>query len=267
MDFMFWLRTKWLDDQLGGVQIGGKKLSDVVDRGLFNAITGADIASRTSLNNLFIREGKEQRDFHSEVAEYALARMGPAPNAIVSMGEGLMALASGDIKKGMQKMSPAGIRNFVTVYNQWQEGAKDNKGTQILTRDAFTAGNLIFQAVGFRSDLLANTQYVNFKVIGLEQRILNDRNNILNKLDREFRDKDFKAFNKTLSTEVNKFNRDFPSYALDSEDITDSITSKQERRATSQRGVSLTEKNVGLFTPVIAPSRKAVIAREKEARQ
>ena len=42
------------------------------------------------------------------------------------------------------------------------------------------------QAVGFRSDLLANTQYVTFEVIGLEQKILNERTQILNQLDREF---------------------------------------------------------------------------------
>lgn len=267
MSFELWWRTKWLDEMLGGTEIGGVKLSSLVERGLLNAVTGADFSSRTSLNNMWFRESKETKDIREEAAALALEKAGPAANAILSIAEGISAGISGDYKKMAQKMSPAGFRNFVNTYYLYKEGAKDNKGTQILSRDAFTTGELLFQAVGFRPDLLANTQYINFKVIGIEQKINNERTKLLDKLDLHFRNRDFAKFNSLMKEDVAKFNRQYPSYALEADDVVDSVTSKQERRASSQRGVNLTEKNVGLLAPALAPSRKAALEKEKAGRQ
>ncbi len=267
MSFELWFRTVWLPEMLGGTKIGGVKLSDLVERGPINAITGADISSRVSLNNLWFRESKETKDVRESAAALALEKAGPAANAILSMAEGMSAFMGGDYKTGVQKMSPAGFRNFANAYYLWKEGAKDNKGTQILSRDAFTTGELLFQAVGFRPDLLANTQYINFKVIGLEQQINNERNKILGKLDLHFRNKDFGEFNKVLKEDVGKFNRQYPSFALEGDDIAESLEGKLERRVTSQRGVNLTEKNIGLFAPAIKESRKTAREKEKAGRQ
>ena len=267
LSFELWWRTKWLPEMLGGTQIGGVKLSAIVERGVANAITGADISSRVSLNNLWFREAKETQSLREEVANFVLDKTGPAPNAILSIAEGLSAFIDGDVKRGVQKMSPAGFRNFVNWYYLYKEGAKDNKGAQILSRDAFTAGELLFQAVGFRSDLLANTQYINFKVIGIEQKINNERNKILDELDLHFRNKNFTEFSKTIKEDVAKFNRKYPTYALEADDITESIESKLERRVTSQRGVNVTEKNVGLFAPALKESRKAICEKEKAGRE
>ena len=211
---------------------------------------------------MWLREKKEAKDLHSAAAEYALGAAGPAPNALLSIAEGISAAMEGDYKKFLQKTSPAGFRNFVNSYTFFKEGAKDNKGAQILSRDAFTTGELLFQAVGFRQDLLANTQYINFKVIGIEQRINNERTKITERLDRTFREKDFKEFNKTLKKDVAEFNRKYPSYALTEDNIYESITSKAERRAESQRGVTITEKNAPWAIAAIQESRKA--ARQKE---
>ena len=262
LSFELWFRTRFMPEMLGETQIAGYKVSDLLERGVLNAITGADFSSRVSLNNMWLREKKEAKDLHSAAAEYALGAAGPAPNALLSIAEGISAAMEGDYKKFLQKTSPAGFRNFVNSYTFFKEGAKDNKGAQILSRDAFTTGELLFQAVGFRQDLLANTQYINFKVIGIEQRINNERTKITERLDRTFREKDFKEFNKTLKKDVAEFNRKYPSYALTEDNIYESITSKAERRAESQRGVTITEKNAPWAIAAIQESRKA--ARQKE---
>lgn len=266
MSFELWWRTKWLDEMLGEVQIGGKKLSDIVERGAVNAITGADISSRVSLNNLWFRETKEEKDIKSEAANLALSAAGPAVNAIVSVAEGFSAGMSGDYKKMVQKMAPAGFRNFASTYNLWQEGAKDNKGTQILSRDAFTTGELLFQAVGFRPDLLANTQYINFKVIGLEQKILRERSKLLEQLDRSYREGDGDAYAKYMR-ELTKFNTQYPTYKVSMAALQKSLMGKAERRGTSYRGIDLTEKNIPVFADVMRPSRLAAQEREAKAQK
>jgi hypothetical protein len=266
LSFELWFRTVWLDEQLGGTRIGGKKLSEIVERGLANAVTGLDISGRTSLNNMWLRDTKESKNVREGAMALALEKAGPSANMILSWLEAYEAFRQGDFDKGVNRALPAGFRNFKTSYDLFKEGAKDNKGVQILSRDAFSTGELIFQAVGFRSDLLANTQYVTFKVIGLEQKILNERTQILNQLDREFREKDFKGFNESLSKRVNKFNREYPSYELEADDVTGSIYTRAEQRAESYRGVKLTEKNVPVFIKALRPSREAAREAEEKGR-
>jgi signal peptidase I len=267
LSFELWFRTVWLEEQLGGTKIGGKKLSEIVDRGLANALTGLDIAGRTSLNNMWLRDTKEPKTVREGAMALALEKAGPSANMVLSWFEAYEAFRQGDYDKGVSRALPAGFRNFKTSFDLFKEGAKDNKGTQILSKDAFSTGQLIFQAVGFRSDLLANTQYVTFKVIGLEQKILNERTQLLNRLDREFREKDFKGFSETLGKRINKFNREYPSYALEADDVTGSIESRAEQRAESYRGVKLTEKNVPVFIKALRPSREAATEAEKKGRE
>jgi hypothetical protein len=267
LSFELWFRTVWLEEQLGGTRIGGKKLSEIVERGLANAVTGLDISGRTSLNNMWLRDTKESKNVREGAMALALEKAGPSANMILSWLEAGEAFYQGDYNKGVSRALPAGFRNFKTSYDLFTEGAKDNKGVEILSKDAFSTGLLIFQAVGFRSDLLANTQYVTFKVIGLEQKILNERTQILNQLDREFREKDFKGFNETLSKRVNKFNREYPSYELEADDVTGSIYTRAEQRAESYRGVKLTEKNVPVFIKALRPSREAAREAEEKGRE
>lgn len=265
LSFELWFRTEWLQDQLGETKIAGKSLADIVERGLANAITGLDISGRTSLNNLWMRDTKEYATVRENAAAMALEKAGPSANMVLSWAEAYEAAMLGDYAKAVKKATPAGFRNFITAYEQYKEGAKDNKGAKILSRDAFTTGELIGQAVGFRSDLLANTQYVTFKVIGLEQQINNDRQRILNSLDREYRDKNVKAYTKYYK-EMLEFNRKHPTYAITDDNLMESLERKAEQRATSYRGVILTEKNIGVLAPALVPSRKAATEKEKKGR-
>jgi len=267
MNFQLWFRTIWLEEQLGGVKIGGKKLSEVVERGVANALTGLDISGRTGLNNLWIRESKETKGIKDEIINLAIEKAGPGINMLLSLAEGIEAFYHGDINKGVQKTFPAGFRNFMTAYDLFTEGAKDNKGVKILSKDAFSTGELIGQAVGFRSDLLANTQYVNFKVIGLKQRIVNERDTLTDEIEKQFRNKNFKEFNKLINKDVVKFNKRFPTFEITDENILDSIEQRAESRAESWRGVTLTDKDAGLFTKALKPSRQAAKEAEKAGRK
>jgi hypothetical protein len=266
MSYELWWRTVWLKEQLGGTQIAGYDLADVIERGPVNAITGVDISSRTSLNNMWLRDSKETATTRESALALAVEKAGPTANMVLSQLDAYDAFTQGDYKKGVLKAAPAGFRNWINAANYYKEGAKDNKGAEILSRDAFTTGELIFQAVGFRSDLLANTQYVTFKVIGLEQKILNERTKIMNQIDRAYRQEDFDAYTGYYD-DMQKFNRKYPTYEITTDNLVDSLERKQEQRGKSFRGVTLTEKNVGPFADVLLPSRIAADKREEKNRQ
>jgi hypothetical protein len=263
--FELWLRTIWLQEQLGEVKIAGKSLADTIERGVANAITGLDISGRTSLNNLWMRDTKETARVRDSAAALALEFAGPTANMLVSWAEGFEAMMRGKYADGMKKIAPAGFRNFITTYEQSTKGAEDAKGAKILSKDAFTTGELIGQAVGFRSDLLANTQNLTFKVIGIQQKINNERNELMDRLDREYRNKDVKAYGETYK-KMMEFNRKHPTFAITPESLQSSMESRQEQRAQSYRGVTLTEKNMGLARALIA-SRREATEREKENRE
>ena len=266
MSYELWWRTVWLKEQLGGTQIAGYDLADVIERGPVNAITGVDISSRTSLNNMWLRETKETATTRESAIALAVEKAGPTANMILSQLDAYDAFMQGDYKKGVLKAAPAGFRNWINAARYYEEGAKDNKGAEILSRDAFTTGELIFQAVGFRSDLLANTQYVTFKVIGLEQKILNERTKIMNQIDRAYREKDFDAYTDYYG-DMQKFNNKYPTYQITTDNLVDSLERKQEQRGKSFRGITLTEKNVGPFAETLLPSRIAADKREEKNRQ
>ena len=266
MSYELWWRTVWLKEQLGGTQVAGYDLADVIERGPVNAITGVDISSRTSLNNMWLRETKETATTRESALALAVEKAGPTANMILSQLDAYDAFMQGDYKKGVLKAAPAGFRNWINAANYYKEGAKDNKGAEILSRDAFTTGELIFQAVGFRSDLLANTQYVTFKVIGLEQKILNERTKIMNQIDRAYRQGDFDAYTDYYE-DMQKFNTKYPTYEITTDNLVDSLERKQEQRGKSFRGITLTEKNVGPFAEALLPSRIAADKREEKNRQ
>jgi hypothetical protein len=259
MDFELWFRTKCLDDLLGG-------LAPVFERGVANAITGVDVAGRTGWGNLFSRDTKETATLREGLTASILEHAGPSANMILSMADGVDAARQGDYAKAVKKWAPAGFRNFINAHELATQGAKDNKGAQVLAKDSFNTGLLIGQSIGFRSDLLTNTQYVAFKVIGLEKRILNERTQILNNLDREYRNGNSAGYVKYLK-ERQEFNNRYPTYEITPDNVADSLETRAEQRATSWRGVLPSEKNVGVFAPVLAPALRAAAKAEEEGRK
>jgi len=266
LDYELWFRTVFLPEVLGDYKINGKSLSEIVERGPLNALTGWDLASRTQLNDLWFRDVKETKTAREELQALAIEKAGPGVNMVLNLADSYEAFRNGDYQKGVEKMSPALIRNLVLTHKYANEGAKDNKGAQIMSKDAFTTGELIGQAIGFRSDLLANTQNVTFKLIGIQQRIENERQKLFDNIDREYRTKDFKAYNQLIAKDLVTFNKKYPSFRIDVEQLQASLERRAKDRGESWRGLRLSEKNAALLAPAAAPSRKAVAERERQRR-
>ena len=262
MGFEAWFTTTWLHDQLGENKIGGVSLSDLLLRGPANAFTGVDIAGRTGMNNLWTRESKEQKTIRESAIAMALEKAGPAANMILSAADGIDAAMQGDYAKAAKKWAPAGFRNFINAHELATEGAKDNKGAQIMTADAFSTGELIAQTIGFRSDLLANTQYTAFKVIGAQQKIANEQIRLLENLDREFRNNNAAGYRKQFN-KIADFNKRYPSFAMDLDQIGNSLDTRMERRGTAYMGVVPTEKNLPLLNALRHSGQRVAEAERK----
>jgi hypothetical protein len=258
-----WFTQVYLPEILGDVTVAGYKLGDLselVSKGVLNKLTGLDFSSRTSLNNMFFRDIKETQSPREEVIARALERAGPAANMVLNWADAYDAFQQGDQQKALEKVAPAILRNIVVANKYAKEGAKDNKGAVIAKPEAFDKWDYYGQAIGFRSAPLANAQAVNFKLTAIEKRIENERTDLLNNLDRAYRNKDLKEYSK-INNDINKrFNLMYPSKRID--EIEKSLETRAEARGKSWRGVEITEQNAPFAYEAGKASRKAL--REKE---
>lgn len=257
MDFQTWFRQKFLPEQLGN------EWARLVDRGVLNYATGADFSSRLSLSNMWFREGKETKTEREGLAQWLTDHMGATVSQMLTYADALHAFRQGDYRTGIEKISPAFIRNWMFMQKQATQGAKDSKGAMLVPKDDITTGELMWRAVGFNSDKLADIQTTNFKVIGMQQKIDNQRNDLLQRLDLHFRNKDVKAFRDTMA-EVQKFNTKYPweSTAIEGDDIANALEKRAEQRGMSWRGVTVNEKNAPYAIEALATSRKNAKPKE-----
>jgi hypothetical protein len=260
-----WFTQVYLPEILGDVTVAGYKLGDLselVSKGVLNKLTGLDFSSRTSLNNMFFRDIKETQSPREEVIARALERAGPAANMVLNWADAYDAFQQGDQQKALEKVAPAILRNIVVANKYAKEGAKDNKGAVIAKPEAFDNWDYYGQAIGFRSAPLANAQAVNFKLTAIEKRIENERTDLLNNLDRAYRNKDLKEYSK-INDDINKrFNRMYPSKRID--EIEKSLETRAEARGKSWRGVEITEQNAPFAYEAGKASRKALREKEEE---
>ena len=258
LDFQTWFKQKFLPEQFGA------EYAKVIDRGLLNYATGADFSSRLSLANMWLREGKETRTEREAATQVLVDHMGATVSQGLTYADAMKDFRMGKYRDGIQKMSPAFIRNWIAEEKLRTEGAKDTKGNLLISKDAISTGELIWRAVGFNSDELANLQGTNFKMIGIEQRINNERNDILDRLDAHYRDRNMKEYNKAWQS-MEKFNTKYPWVAID--DVGDALEKRQERRGQAWRGVNISEKNAPYAVEGLKESRMSAAEKERKAKE
>jgi hypothetical protein len=268
LDFLTWFHTVALPEKLGDVTVGGVPVSDWIERGILNGITGEDIGSRVGLNDLWGRDSKETKTARDSAIAYMLDHFaGPTASLGLSFADAYDAYAMGDYQKMQEKLAPAAIRNLLVAKKYADEGMKTGRGVELVGKDDVKTGELIGQAIGFRPDILAATQGPSFKLAGVEQRILNQRGLILSKLDFQHRketDEGDDKFQDLMGNEVAKFNTKYPSYALDTDAIIDSLYKKAVQRSSSRAGVIATEKNIPIIEEATDTLEKRLDARAAE---
>jgi hypothetical protein len=206
---------------------------------------------------MWLRESKETKTEREGVSQFIIDHLGATVSQALTFADGYDAFKKGDYRTAVEKIAPAFVRNWMFMDKQATEGAKDSKGAMLRNKNEITQGELMWRAVGFNSDKLADIQTNNFKVIGMQQKIENQRTELLLTLDIHFRKKDLKQYKNTMA-EITKFNTKYPweTTRIDGEDIADALEARAERRGSSWRGVNITEKNAPYAIEALAKSRK-----------
>jgi Large polyvalent protein associated domain 39 len=247
-DPITWFQTIFLPENFGDMSIGGVSLADIIARGPINALTGADVGSRAGFHDLWGRDTKDMKTARESFTAFVIDNFGgPTASLGLSMIDAYEAYALGDYQKAIEKATPSVIRNIVIANKYATEGVESSRGSELIPKGALTKGELFGQAIGFRPDRVAAAQASAFKLMGIEQRVLNERATLLKRLNIEHRNAqktdNYDRFDAIIADELPKFNGKNPENAIDSDDIYNSILKRAELRGSERAGVALTEKN------------------------
>jgi hypothetical protein len=208
------------------------------------------------MNNIWFQDIKEQKTMQSTMQDYALGMMGPTagfffkqfPAAIDNWSQG-------KYMQGFEKILPSLFRNPVTAYRYSQEGAKSASGLPIKEPEEFTKGQLIAQALGFRTTGLAQVQEVNFKAEALRQQVLQKRAEVISRADLEATRGDDEALDKAIDAIV-KFNSKNPTEAIKAKQLSKSLLDRAKARQASDRGFRVEKKLYPYLQDLLEPSRQ-----------
>lgn len=252
MDAETWFRTVFLEEKLGDVSIGGIPVSEILDTGPLNALTGLAISERIGLNDLFGRDTKEAKTEREALQQYMIEKAGPAASVGLSVADAYDAYSVGDYPKMWERLAPSVIRNLLLADKLATEGMKDARGQEVIPADEITQGQIIAQAIGFRPAVLARMSETNFKLTGDEQRIVNERNRLMQAAKvaaRKENEEGDKQLYKLVDGPMTKFNEKYPEYAIEDDQLEKSLEDDLNARAEARLGFPITEKNVRLVEP------------------
>jgi len=262
-DLETWLRTVWIPEVFGEAKIGNVPMSDILDAGVLNSISGYDMNSSLSMNNLWFPDLKESATYADTATDYAVALAGPSAGLVLKQIPAAMDdFRAGKFDRGIEKLMPNLIRQPMVAARYAREGAKNAAGQVIREKEEFTQGQLVMQALGYRTEGLANRQTANFKAAAIQQKVIQEKNRLINRIDLEFTKGDDEAFDTALNNLLNFYSRN-PSALNDTDEakLSALLSKRLETREAADRGFRVDENFYPYLEVLLEPSR-AKLERE-----
>ena len=265
-DLEFWFRNVWIPETFGNVQIGNRTLAEIMDRGLVASVTGYDISSSLSLNNMWFPEMKEQATAEATLKDYLFSLAGPSVSLATSQfPRAIDYFRQGKVLQGTEQLLPGLLRTPVTAYRYSQEGATTAAGAVIKDRDEFTVGQLIGQGMGFATEGLVAKREEIFKYNALVLQVKNERKLLLNRLNNELQSEDADV-NKIMD-DIMKFNIRNSFDAITGDTISESMRNRLKRRVMSDRGVQIEKKYYPQLFILLTPGTEKLEREASAARK
>ena len=261
-DLEFWGRSVFIPEFFGEAQIGGYKISELVDSGLIDTITGYNMSSSLAMNNMWMPELKEQRTLQDTMQGYALSLMGPFASLMLNqIPAGIQLLMEGKTMQGLEKLLPAALRQPLTAVRYSKEGATTTTGAVIKEPEEFTKAQLVGQALGARTTGIASVQEANFKANALKAKVMLEKGKIVNRVDLEAMRGSDEEFDDALEKLIT-FNARNPQLAVKGEQLSKMLRARMEKRLKADRGFEVDKKFYPYLEELLAPSREKI---EREA--
>ncbi|WP_163000210.1 PLxRFG domain-containing protein [Sphingobium yanoikuyae] len=226
----------------------GRRAGGMALNGVPGDVLGIDISERVGMPDLWFRSPDRQLEGATEFDYWAMQVLGAGVGILRNAWTGASMIADGHVYRGIETIMPKFAKDIMRSYRYMSEGAQTLKGDPII--EDMGAADAIKQALGFTPAELAERYDQNRAMKNKEQRILDQRSNILADFDQAQREgRDTAA----IAERIDKFNEANPDYPVRARDIRRSMKSRQQMRERKATGVYLNPKLAGRLQDEAAP--------------
>lgn len=270
IDYETWWRTEWLPKYFGNPE-----LARLVEYGLINKLTGWDISSRISLNDMWFRDPQPGKTLTDTFLNWGQVIGGAAASTALGAAQGIQLMSQGEYERGLEKLVPASISKLMVASRYAKEGIQTTQGAQLAGRGKVPTSELVGQAIGYAPARIAEAQNIAFKTQAAEKVITRERQSIMGALKDSFRKSiDFnrpevserfdKKFQETMDKAVD-FSLRHPEYEIKDGEISKAIEDELKKVVETEMGsgVRLTEKNFRLSVPSADKAENALAPYKK----
>lgn len=217
----------------------GPDAARVVTSGVANELTGADIASRVSLSQLWFRDADrelEGRGMYYHLLEQAAGPMGGVlKNALV----GKQQIDEGNVWRGVETMLPKALKDTMKGARYSIEGVNNFRGDPLV--EDVSLWQAMLQMQGFTPAQVARQYDANSAVKGYEQFILNRRQHLTDAYAMAWRLGDAETQSAVLE-KMRAFNQANPELAISAETLRRSLKSRMRYSQRAEDGIIVNPK-------------------------
>ena len=242
-EFKDWriMYRNWLAD------LFGKQAGEAIAKGVINGFTGADLHSRVSINELWIRSPNWEMSAREESMHYLMQGLGPAVSAAVNVfWIGPEQIAEGNTWKGIEKMVPKFIRDGIRTWRYSTEGATVGKEGYMAVIEDFQPWELGLQAFGLAPSRLGEAYEARSAVKNIQSRLQDKRQKLTTDYARAVRAGDYQVANQVLK-DITDFNIAYPAFGITPQGLRRSIQMRHRYETLSEAGIYLPQAQMGLL--------------------
>jgi hypothetical protein len=258
-DLDLWFRNKFLPD------LFGKEGADIIAKGPISTLSNVDIASRTSLNNLWFRDTRYDPSMAATFNQFLVDAAGPGVSLAQNWIKAFDDFRRGHVKEGIEKILPAFAKGAYTQQQWGKEGIKTkNQQAIIFAPDEVSTAMRFWKAFGLNPTELTRIQETNFKTSELVKRAQQDKAEILNKLNMGLVNDDVDDMQEAIDEAVS-FSIANPEMKFSADSILNSVKNRAKIRAMADRGLIVPKKLAPRLYDFVKASRPKRTAAQEEA--
>lgn len=224
------------------VDMLGADAAETLLNGPVNQITGADVASRVSMSQLWFRDADrelEGRGMYYHLLEQAAGPMGGVLKNVIT---GKALIDEGHIWRGVESMLPSALKAMVKAARFEVLGANTLRGDPLV--EDVSLRQTLLQLGGFTPAELAETYASNNAAKRYEQHLLKRRARLLDAYALATRTGDVEGRAEVVR-QIRAWNRKVPELAITARTLQRSIASRLAYSARAEAGIVLNPKIAG----------------------
>ncbi|MGH8562699.1 MAG: PLxRFG domain-containing protein [Gammaproteobacteria bacterium] len=157
----------------------GPGWGQAIAKGPVESITGLGISPRVGLSDLWFREPDRTLEGRGLVEYWTEQLLGPLGGIALKAGTGYEMFQEGHTARALESMTPGPIRDGLRMLRYAGDGVQSLRGDPVM--EDVSTWNLLWQGAGFSPAELAQKYDANRALKDIERRILNRRENLINR--------------------------------------------------------------------------------------